>query len=456
MTLDPAGADVAVGACIVIAIAAVVHLVGGGRLGVLLGIRPGAPLLLNPTGARLQGLLLGYLAALVALGAFVYSAVRPHTDTTALPVQVGFATTAVVAALTIARVSRRALFLLGGRTALAEDVDPRDVVPVDEIGDDVDLRAVLDAARAGKWQPAAALLRATADDDVRFDRTRVLAAQSLQDSQWVEEWFAADPQDALVTTVRAELALHRAWAARGAAYADQTEAAALRAFGTGLAQAERLAERAVELAPSDPTPWATLLEMTRGQQVPVEEFQRRLDGLFERAPHHVAGSHAALQTVCEKWLGDNEQMFDLARGLAAEAPAGSAVHLLPVMAHVERHLELSDGRGGPTAAARHAESGATRTELRTCIQHWLAGPDGMPSPGGRHFGHNLAAYACWLAEDPEAARPHLLQIGRSVTEMPWAYSGEPGEVLAVVRRWAGLPVVAPTGRSPEMEPLNPA
>lgn len=149
MTLDPAGADVAVGACIVIAIAAVVHLVGGGRLGVLLGIRPGAPLLLNPTGARLQGLLLGYLAALVALGAFVYSAVRPHTDTTALPVQVGFATTAVVAALTIARVSRRALFLLGGRTALVEDVDPRDVVPVDEIGDDVDLRAVLDAARAG-------------------------------------------------------------------------------------------------------------------------------------------------------------------------------------------------------------------------------------------------------------------------------------------------------------------
>jgi hypothetical protein len=46
---------------------------------------------------------------------------------------------------------------------------------------------------------------------------------------------------------------------------------------------------------------------------------------------------------------------------------------------------------------------------------------------------------------PESARPHLEEIGRWLREQPWAYSGEPGEIRAVVRRWAGLPVIAPTG-----------
>jgi hypothetical protein len=88
-------------------------------------------------------------------------------------------------------------------------------------------------------------------------------------------------------------------------------------------------------------------------------------------------------------------------------------------------------------------SGATRTELRACVDRWLAGPDGGPQPGARMFGHNLAAYALWLADDPDGARPHLEAIGRALQEFPWVYSGEPGEVLGVARRWAGLPVVAP-------------
>ena len=57
-----------------------------------------------------------------------------------------------------------------------------------------------------------------------------------------------------VHAVRAELALQRAWAARGAAYADQTGEQQMRAFFTGLDQAQRLAESAVELAPEDPSP----------------------------------------------------------------------------------------------------------------------------------------------------------------------------------------------------------
>lgn len=455
MNLDPIGAQVAGSAAVVAFIGLVVYVAGGSRFGIVLGIRPDAPLPLSPVGAKLQGLVVAYLAGLVAVGGLAYAVVKPHWQ--GYPTQLAFAAAALIAAGTASRVSRHALFLLGGRTAVEGSLRPDEIIPVDPVGDDVDLAEALAAGRRGEWQPAAALLAATADVDVRHDRISVLTEQSVHDAQWVEEWFAARPSDPLVTVVRAELAVQRAWAARTGARVSQVSDEQIRAFFTGLDQAQRLAERAAELAPDDPTPWATLVQIARGQQVPQEEFERRAQGLFDRAPHHVAGSHAALQTLCEKWMGSAEAMFGVARELASDAPSGSGVCLLPVMAHVEHHLELESGRGGSTAAGRHMSAGSTRTELRECVARWLDGPDGGPMPGGRVFGHNLVAYAFWLADDSAAARPHLEAIGRSLQELPWGYSGEPGEVLGVARRWAGLPTVSASlsGPGPRTEDAPP-
>lgn len=443
MTLDPTGANVAMTASIVVLLFAFMYAIAGNVIGRLFGIRTDAPFLFNPTGVRAISLVVAYPAALVAVWGLVYGAIAPLAQTTALPVQAGFAAAGGVLALTGVRFARFVTVQVGGRTAVEGELSPGEIIPVDPIGDDVDLADALAAARRGEWQQSAALLGATGDVDVRYDRLWILAQESIHDSQWVEEWFAARPADPIVHTVRAELAMQRAWAARGAAYAEHTSEQQLRAFFTGLDQADRLAARAIELAPNDPSPWATLVQMARGQQVSQEEFERRVQELFARAPHHVQGSFAVLQTLCAKWMGSTEAMFGVARELAAEAPDGSAVCLLPVMAHVEQHLALEGDRGGPPAAARHMTSGATRTELRACVARWTAGPDGTPLPGARTFGHNLAAYAFWLADDPDGARPHLEAVGRALNEFPWLYSGEPGEVLGVARRWAGLPVVAP-------------
>jgi hypothetical protein len=444
MSLDPTGADVALTAGVVVLLFAVMFAIAGSRLGWLAGIRADAPFLFNPTGVRAISVVVAYPALLVAVWGLTYGVIAPHVQTTALPSQAGFAAAGGVLVLTGARFARFVTFLVGGRTAVEGELSPHEIVPVDEIGDDVDLAAAIDATRRGDWRPAAALLAATGDADVRADRIRTLTQLSVHDGQWVEEWFAAAPDDVRVTVVRAELAVQRAWAARGDMDAAHTTAGSFQAFLTALEQAERLAERAIGQDPEDPMPWATLVQIARGQQVPPEEFERRVDGLLERAPHHVYGSQVALQYVCAKWLGDTESMFGLARNLGNEAPAGSATCLLPLIAHIEHHLELESGRGGPTRAQQHMTSGATRTELRASVARWLAGPDGGPRPGGRLEGHNLAAYAFWLADDADAARPHLEEIGRSLREWPWGYSGDPGEVLGVARRWAGLPVVAPT------------
>lgn len=450
MTLDPTGATAATYAVIVVALCALVYWLAGSPSGRLIGVRTDAPFPLHPSGVRAISLVVAYPAALVAVWGLAHGLIAPHVQTAALPAQAGFAAAGGVLVLTGVRYARFIGSRIGGKTAIAGSLEPHEIVPVDEIGDDMDLAAALRAARRGEWQPAAALLAATGDADVRMDRIRTLTAESLDDAQWVEEWFASTPESALVTAVRAELAMQRAWAARGAAQTHQTSREQFESFATGLAQAERLADRAAELDPEDPTPWATLVEIARGQEVDQEEFERRVDGLFERAPHHVQGSFAVLQTLCEKWMGSDAMMFECARDLAAAAPEGSAVCLLPLMANVEFHTELAESRGGPPAAARHMESGATRTELRAAVARWLAGPDGGPRPGSRLFGHNLAAYAFWLAEDRDAARPHLEAIGRSVSKLPWSYYNEPGEALGVVRRWAGLPVVSPAtpGASP--------
>jgi hypothetical protein len=447
MTLDPTGANVAVTAVIVVLLFALMFGLAGSRLGRLFGIRPDYPFLFNPTGVRAISLVIAYPALLVAVWGLVYGLIAPHVQTTALPVQAGFAAAGGALVLTGARFARFVTFVVGGRTAVEGELGPDEIVPVDEIGDDLDLAAAVAAARRGEWQPAAALLRASGDADVRADRIRAITALSVHDSEWIEEWFAATPTDPQATVVRAELAVQRAWAVRGGLDASHTPDEAVRAFFAGLEQAQRLAEKAIGMAPEDPMPWATLVQIARGQQVPQEEFQRRVEGLFERAPHHVYGSQVALQTVCAKWFGDTETMFAMARDLSREAPAGSATCLLPLIAHIERHLELETGRGGPSQAQRHMTTGTTRVELRACVERWLSGPDAGPRPGGRLEGHNLAAYAFWLADDADAARPHLEELGRSVTEWPWGYSGTPGEVLGVARRWAGLPVVAPVSRS---------
>src|SRR3954469_2726529 len=266
MTLDPTGADVTMTAVIVVLLFAFMFVIAGSRLGRLVGIRTDAPFLFNPTGVRAISLIVAYPAALVAVWGLTYGVIAPHVQTTALPVQAGFAAAGGVLALTGIRFARYLTFQVGGRTAVEGELPPDEIVPVDEIGDDVDLAAALEATRKGEWRPAAALLAATGDHDVRADRLRLLSEQSVLDSQWVEDWFAATPSDPTATVVRAELALQRAWAARGAAYAEQTSDSQIQAFSTGLAQAQRLAERAAELAPQDPTPWAPLVEAARGQQ----------------------------------------------------------------------------------------------------------------------------------------------------------------------------------------------
>ena len=445
MEWNSTGLDIVAAALVVAGIAAVVHVVGSSRFGRLIGVHEDGPLLLNPVGARLQGIVVGYVALLVAAGALVYAAVEPVTETSALPWTLSWVAAVCLAAVTLRRVSEHTLLMLGGRMAVMDDVDPQDVLAPDPCGADRDLRDALDAAHRGEWVPAAALLAATADPDVRSDRLAVLCEESVHDGQWVEEWLAARPGDPLVALVRAWVAIQRAWSARGAAYASRTSTEQMRAFEASLVQAERLARAAADQLPDDPAPYEAMLWVSIGRGASADEFRGLLDGLLERGRHHARGHHAGLQLLAPKWYGDSEQMFAFARERAALAPAGSQVCLLPVTAHIEQYLHLTSSRSGERAALRHMTSLATRTELAECQTRWEAADRGGPHPGNHRFALDELAYAWWLAGEQDRTRALLERIGRDFGEFPWAYSGDAGQVVATARRWAGLTPAAPPG-----------
>jgi hypothetical protein len=104
----------------------------------------------------------------------------------------------------------------------------RNTLDFDLCLDDLELRAARDSALNGQWEPTRDLLAATGKDwDRRALRVTGLGEATVTAPSWLRSWLTAEPDcpDALVVLAEAEVL--RAWAARGAYYAQYTAAASL-------------------------------------------------------------------------------------------------------------------------------------------------------------------------------------------------------------------------------------
>jgi hypothetical protein len=423
----PAG-TVALAALVFAVVGLLVFWISGSRAAFLLGIRKDAPWFLNPAGGRTRGLVFAYLAALVAVGAFVFVAAR-----TAVPARLAWtlcwSSVAVVLWATVTRVGRKIVDVATDGRATWDEPAEEDFVEADDALDDIDLRAARAAALAGDWLPAAHLLSATADHDARYARVVVLADTALRRRTWLDTWLRERPSDPQALAVRAQLAAAHAWSIRGSAYEVRDPARWFEA----IEDAEAIVREAIEAAPDDPSPRTTLVLIARGQQVDHDELDRRLAAVLALAPAHLAAHEHALQYKAAKWFGSADEMFAFARAASARAEPGSALNLLVVTAHLEHYLALS-GRTA-TLADKHMTSAATRAEIAAAVARWRAG-DGGPSPVGRAAAHNLLAFAHWLAEQPEEAAEHLAVTREHLAEMPWGMADEPSAAHARVQAWA--------------------
>lgn len=426
---DTPAAYVMIGALALALIGLLVAVVASTPAHRLLGMQEGAPWWFSPAGGRTQGAVVAYVGVLVAVGALVYVVADAYVeDAGPLPWTLCWVSAVLVASGTVTRFGKLVVRLATDGKGTWDEPLEQDFVTVDDAGDDVDLHAARDAALAGEWRPAAHLLSATADPDARHDRVIELARVAARRPAWLEAWQEQEPSNPDGLAVGVNAAVERAWLRRGREY----EANDVAGFLEGLEEADRQATTALAVAPRDASVLAARLAIARGLQLGHVEHGKRLAELRAVAPLHRGGLGEALQFLAPKWFGSSEQMFALAREVASAAPAGNAVGLLVVQAHLEQFMDLAAGRS-QRAAEAHMESEGTRAELRAAADRWLSGG---PSPVGRVWGHNLLAMAFWLAELPADAAPHLERTREHLCELPWGHAGEPRDVHAQVQAWA--------------------
>ncbi|MBG0561393.1 hypothetical protein [Actinoplanes aureus] len=278
------------------------------------------------------------------------------------------------------------------------------------------LREARDRARAGDWWAARKVVEdAGTDWDVRMWRLGTLAELAEKDDGWLYAWLRAEPSDPDAVLVQA-MALHkRAWEARGGASADDTTAEQFTNFHQMSASAAQVAQRAIVLArPGDPVPWEVMLGTMfaggRGSFDEVYAEGRRRD------PYNFHLHWRAITLRSEKWYGSHEQMFGLARGVAAAAPPGHRSVLLPLYAHFEYALrEFAWGtfhRRQLSRTRRYFRGPEVRQEVEQWIAKFLAG-----SPGAAPLGivrNRMAVYYCLTQQRPQA-KAVFDELGQYVT-----------------------------------------
>lgn len=301
-------------------------------------------------------------------------------------------------------------------TAVEDALPPDDSVVLDADYDDPPLVDAVHAAWGGDWSRAGRLLNATRegpDWELRAHHIAELAEAALDEDGWLRDWHAQAPDDPNVLVVLGEYLIYQAWEQRGAKYARYTSEDRFAGFRHYLGQVEPVLRRAIAANPADPAPWASMITLAMGSP-----GGRR--NLYDEAWRHLArldplhrGAHSrALQFVCEKWHGSNDEMFRFAYHASDSAPTGSPLHTLPLWAWMELDCR-EDGRVLESAGAREAVNRA----LTVCP------PDAPATYPRDRADRNLLVRTLFVQNRHTEAFGQLQALGVHATSSPWNIYG---------------------------------
>ncbi|MFC6020036.1 hypothetical protein ACFP2T_28060 [Plantactinospora solaniradicis] len=316
------------------------------------------------------------------------------------------------------------------------------VLDTDTALDDHALRHARDRAQAGDWIAARDVVTvAGADWELRSRRIVVLCEAAAQNDAWLYDWLRSAPEDPAAVTIYAATLATRAGDARGDAPASRTSPEQFRAFKELSDAAAVASRRAITLAgPHDPTPFIELLGAAFADgRVDTPEFRELLAEAKRRDPYHFDLHLTVVSLLCQKWFGSHEQMFTAAREVAAAAPPGANVVMMPFLAHFEFAMrEYGWDQRTPeslAACSRHFQRPEVQAELDSWAAKWRAG---VPRPGRAMTCRHWLALAYFLSGRRAETKAVLDEIGPYVgSTLAWAYflpSTEEGFLTAW--RWA--------------------
>ncbi|GDY32624.1 DUF4034 domain-containing protein [Gandjariella thermophila] len=300
---------------------------------------------------------------------------------------------------------------------------PDDQLDLHRPGPDPETVWARQATASGDWRAASALL-ANSDPEWRWLRLRSLAAAAAEDDSWVRAWRAAEPGNPNAALVRAMSLVDLAWEVRGAQRADATTEEQFAGFHRLLAQAPPAFNEAARLAPADPLPYLGMIQVATGLGWPHEHMRHLWSEVTARAAHHVGAHAVALQYWCAKWRGSTELMYSFAETAAANAPAGS---LLPILRLVARYEELVgqkiDHPGYHTPETTAAIGALLRDVAVAPLGHaWL--------PAARHL---LVWFLRAQRRFVEAAE-QLRLVDGYIGALPWTYAQDRRALYTAVRK----------------------
>ncbi|OIJ99932.1 hypothetical protein BIV25_08815 [Streptomyces sp. MUSC 14] len=290
----------------------------------------------------------------------------------------------------------------------------------DPAGPDRALRAALQDLRTGRWMAMRTLLADTADRWQWTQRTQVLAAAAAG-SDVVRAWLAEEPGSAHALVMHARVAVERALRAQRERH--------LRTHELWI-EAWDAAQSATRAAPHDAVPWVCLVALA--QLDPEQRWEEHraaapepllppgpwglLAEAHERDPFNREAHHRMLQFLYARGgTGRLAEAAGYAQWAAGQAPAGSALHVLPLYVRVERYRRAS---GQDAALDLHWVAEEAAREARRALHSWFE----HTHRGERSLlDLNHLAHALWGAlQFPDAARV-FDAIGPYVTPPPWMH-----------------------------------
>lgn len=310
---------------------------------------------------------------------------------------------------------------------------PSGLTPDNTLGNPT-ARQALQAAATG-WPALVEVLRPTDSDD------RELAVSVVTEEpgwpRWVDDWVAAQPDEPLAWTVRGAKGVHWGWQARGGA--TDVDGDAWIEFQRRLGGADEDLARGAALDPTDPTPHCFRLIAARGLELGLDVIRERFDEVTELEPLHRAAHNHMIQALAPKWGGSNDAMFEFARHVTATAPEGSAVHVVIAEAHIERWLwTLVGDQADSDAANRYWSRPGVRDEVVEAAERSVLSPH-YQRTARYPWDHQLYAFAFWMTDRYDLAATMFERVGDVVSEFPWIYKGDPGQVFESVRAQVTAP-----------------
>ncbi len=258
-----------------------------------------------------------------------------------------------------------------------------------------------------------------------------------------DDWISAMPDSGTPLTARGAFYIRHAWKERGTGRAHNVTDEGWRGFTEYLDLALADLQRAVELSPDDPTPWASMISVAMGLSLPKDEILRLVAEADLRSPGLACVYSRATTALAQKWGGSHRLMFDFAEDTTRRLPDGSAGLTCVAYAHVEAYTYLKNFDKDKVATKAHFKSPSVAAQVGDAADRSVLSAAYLPdlsSPVQRSYFAFCLTFIGDTFREHRAASSQLFQmLGDAVPESPWTlaygFTAAP-QVCAGVRKVA--------------------